>query len=289
MRFQAPYHQVFDSWSQDMAYALGLMFTDGCVHEKLSSVDFTNTDKAMHQYWKSNRSIFKRRRTNSETQTQSKLQYTTGVTSAHMVQRLIQLGVLPRKSKMECPLPKVPEDYLLSFVLGLLDGDGSIQLAKVRKCVGGVNLRVTFVTAWTEVAEEFSRLLGLLQIRARTTPRNGASGTAESRVTGREAEKLCALLYDNSSRGMLRKRRCWQRYFKLRHEYGGLILDAPIQKRRTVSYPWAGQLGNLPDTQLALEVGLSKSRIGQIRADLGISPFRLAQVSKNQMEMTSHA
>lgn len=223
-------HDLFDSWSDTSAYALGLLFTDGGVTRNGSSwsVSFYNTDlevvQWLHSIFGSNRKIF------VDTRRRKKPLFVAGVTSTPMAERLVSLGVVPGKSKKACRLPLVPDTCRLAFVQGLLDGDGSVQLRKNRKCCGGVNLSVTFVAARTTVAEDFACLLRGLGVPSRVSPRNPKTKVAEVRITGANAESLLLLLSTRQGMAMRRKRAVWNRYLSMRQEHGGIILEMKMEK-----------------------------------------------------------
>jgi LAGLIDADG-like domain len=271
-------YEFFDSWSSDSAYALGLIFTDGCIqlnkgrgNSRFWYISIGLTDREviewLHFAWNSPRKIYEINKGPN-----TKLQYQTGVSSVHMGERLIQLGIIPKKSKIPCRLPEVPAEFRIPFIRGLIDGDGSIHLIKSRKSPGGVILRVSFVDAWNEVVQDLANILRDIGVTPRVTLKT-ATRVAVLRVQGEQAEKLCLLLYSDSSFCMLRKRAVWESYFRIRQKYGGLVKDHFKPKRIKPEYSWASELGTASDRDLAKKIGLSFSRIGQVRNSLGIAPY----------------
>lgn len=159
-------HDLFDTWTPESSYALGLLFTDGCVQKRGLSweVSFSNTERSLvswlHQLWRSNRRIY------SHTNDRTTPIHITGVTSDHIGKRLIELGVPPRKSKELCDLPRVPSKFRLSYTRGLVDGDGSVSLVRNPRCVGGRTLVVSFVDAWLGVCQSYKGLLSDLGLNS---------------------------------------------------------------------------------------------------------------------------
>lgn len=266
-----PRETFFDLWSDDSAYALGLIFTDGNIYKKVSRrtwvIQFSVTDREvvewLHAVWGSPCKIYK------ESNGVYKSRYKTMVSSNYMGERLIELGVIPRKSKVPCCLPKVPVEFRVPFIRGLIDGDGSISLPKSKGSVGGVDLRVSFADAWTEVVQDLSSILTGIGVSSHTYEKGRFKGSNNSVATlvivGEQAEKLCSILYSDSSFCMTRKRKVWEAYKKIREEMGGLIVEHRKQNR-----PWFNLLGTYSDSYLSRKFGLDKSKIGKIRRSKGI-------------------
>ena len=180
-------YNLFDSWSDASAYALGLIFTDGNIirhSSKCIITRFSSTDKDviewLHINWRSSHGISKQSRGNH------KVIYTTGVNSTHMGERLIQLGVIPRKSRIPCRLPKVPTEFQIPFIRGLIDGDGCVYLAEDKGGVGGVRLLVSFTDAWEEVVQDLADILIGLELTPHVYKKD-TSGAAHLRLNGKEA------------------------------------------------------------------------------------------------------
>jgi hypothetical protein len=274
-------HTFFDNWTSDSAYALGLLFTDGCVQKRSNwSINFVNTEYSLvewvHSILKSNRKITKSLWATKKNPTYLPM-YSTGVTSSHMGDRLISLGVIPRKSKIPCSLPIVPKEFQLDFLRGLIDGDGSVLLMKGKKCVGGKTLRVSFVDAWDDVCIAFQDILKGFGVQSSFMPKRRRSlkgGSAERissvLVGGEQAELLCSLLYASEKICHPKKYNVWKEYVAMRVANGGLISTYVQRRRTTPQYPWLPLLGTMDDRQLSKIAGMSFSRIGQLRAERGI-------------------
>ena len=83
----------FKTWTNEMAWVLGMYITDEYI---LSSI------------------------------TLSRRTPTLLINSAEIINDLALLGVLPRKS-LTVPFPNVPDEYMASFILGVIEGDGWVQ------------------------------------------------------------------------------------------------------------------------------------------------------------------
>lgn len=117
----------FSIWSPEMAYVFGLILTDGCVSDAGVISLCINDRELLEKVKKALRSEHKI--------TLSKHQkglYYFHFAREKLVADLAKLGVLPRKS-LTIKFPKVPERYLVDFIRGVFDGDGSVMLNKKSK------------------------------------------------------------------------------------------------------------------------------------------------------------
>lgn len=109
-------------WSDGLAYALGLIATDGCLSSSGRHVVFTSKDadlvETLCDILGSQPTVLRHRGSKG-----SCLRVT--FSDVAFYRWLLERGLTPRKSLTLGPL-RVPDDYLLPTVRGLLDGDGSI-------------------------------------------------------------------------------------------------------------------------------------------------------------------
>lgn len=119
--------RFFSEWSPEMAWVLGLLFTDGNVQPNkvsLSSVDLDLLEKVRKQL-NSTKSIAKR----PQSYDKSKHIYELEFFREKMRDDLNLLGLHERKS-LNMIFPNIPEEYTRHFIRGCWDGDGSVFLAK---------------------------------------------------------------------------------------------------------------------------------------------------------------
>jgi len=116
--------RFFDEWSSDMAYVLGLLFTDGCI-SKTGTVALSINDKELLESVRNAmRSTHK-----IELSKHQKRLYIFHFARKYMVERLKALGLVSHKS-MVIKFPEVPFEYLSDFLRGVFDGDGSVFYEK---------------------------------------------------------------------------------------------------------------------------------------------------------------
>ncbi len=117
--------KFFSKWSAEMAWVLGLIFTDGNVHPQaqgtyclsISSKDTSllqNIKNAMNSTHPIKKVIHK-----------EWFIYRLFITRPQINSDLSQLGITPRKS-LTILFPKVPYSFLPHFIRGVFDGDGSV-------------------------------------------------------------------------------------------------------------------------------------------------------------------
>lgn len=125
----------FKTWSPNMAYVLGYVAADGCIHaskDRINSLIFNITSKDRSHLEKIKKVL------ESEYKISAKFNGTkTGGVAYHIQVRnnticndLMNLGINQRKTHTIQPLP-VPDEYFSDFIRGFFDGDGTVYLYKV--------------------------------------------------------------------------------------------------------------------------------------------------------------
>lgn len=112
---------ISEVWSRNLAYAIGLLATDGCISRYGHQVDLTSNDIEQLENYKTclniKYPIGKKR--NDKGQKSFRVQFK----NVFFYQFLVKVGLTPAKSKTLGPL-KVPGIYFFDFLRGSLDGDG---------------------------------------------------------------------------------------------------------------------------------------------------------------------
>lgn len=116
--------QVVDTtWSANLAYAVGLIASDGCLATGQKLIDVTSVDKSLLENYKKCLGI----------QTPIGNKNSGGGHKAYRVQFknalfytwLQEIGLTPNKSKI-IGILAVPDEYFFDFLRGVFDGDGTI-------------------------------------------------------------------------------------------------------------------------------------------------------------------
>ena len=112
----------FKIWTHEMAWVLGIFVTDGCVNSKIHSISFTQKDeRILHliAYYMEADYVL-------APSAPTRLTPTLLINSKEIKKDLEKLGIGSNKS-LTVPFPDVPEEFLPSFVRGVIDGDGWVD------------------------------------------------------------------------------------------------------------------------------------------------------------------
>lgn len=119
-----PLNKVSTLWSPQLAYAIGLITTDGCLIKDGRHISFTSKDKEQIDNFKLclnlNNKIGKKARGGEE----EKKYYVLQFGDVNFYKFLLSIGLFPNKSKTLSKL-KIPRKYFFDFLRGHFDGDGS--------------------------------------------------------------------------------------------------------------------------------------------------------------------
>jgi hypothetical protein len=152
--------RFFSKWSQEMAWTLGLLFTDGHIHSNV--VQFTSVDaellEKVRTIFQSSRSIQKR----TQSYDKSKHIYAFAFSHPKIAEDLRKLGLHEKKS-LDIVFPEVPEEYMRHFIRGCWDGDGSIFFDQN-------NLVASYISGSKKFIERLVQELYRIGICKRTPP-----------------------------------------------------------------------------------------------------------------------
>lgn len=193
--------RFFSRWSRPMAYVLGWFYTDGCIVADsrtnrinsacLSLADIEHVGKiAALLEFKGKISV----RSNDRLGSEGRLLATIRVNRKGMIDDLLRLGMVPRKSLI-LRFPVVPAKYLPDFIRGCWEGDGSYQLE------GKYGVKASFVSGSLEfirAMELHLRSLGLDETPIVPEQYGRKNISYCLRYFGENVEKLFNLLYVNS-------------------------------------------------------------------------------------------
>lgn len=199
--------------SQDKAYYLGLITTDGCVYRKNQDFAFLAIElqkedgyilEGFMKEMRCNRKLVYSKRSNTLTAT---------VTSVDVVHDLERYHVYPQSSLTQRFWAEVPDSYLASYLRGLVDGDGSFGLyarperpLSRRKqfcmCSGSEVFLEGFIDKLVEA-------LGVMRPRINSDPSCNAYDTRWTRKDDLEA--IISFLYSASGPYFVRKKEVAER------------------------------------------------------------------------------
>lgn len=198
----------FKTWSPQMAYILGLIFSDGAIEDvrKSSRTCYTTiTSKdadllpQVKKAMSSEHEIYIKRPAWNEFRGGMryfcKKAYCLRIGNKVMFQDLVNLGITPRKS-LRLKFPNVPNKLFPYFVRGYLDGDGCINtsLQKGRKIP---TLVVIFISGSPNFLKKLSEKLSfLLSIKIATVNRR-QDLASDLRYKKADSLKILSFVYKN--------------------------------------------------------------------------------------------
>lgn len=109
-------------WSQELAYAVGLIATDGCLSGR--AITFTNTDRQLVETFV--QCVGQTVKIGVQYKPRRLPAYRAQLGNRTLFDWLISIGVTQRKS-LTIGAIAVPDEFFLSVVRGLVDGDGSVR------------------------------------------------------------------------------------------------------------------------------------------------------------------
>ena len=114
-------HRISEEWSADLAYAIGLLATDGCLSPPFSLIDLTSNDREqLENFCKCVDVDFRiTKKHGSSGKECLRVQFKNVL----FYKFLLSVGLTPRKSRTLGPL-KIPDRYFFDFLRGVFDGDG---------------------------------------------------------------------------------------------------------------------------------------------------------------------
>lgn len=137
------------------------------------------------------------------------------ITSTKLYDDLIKLGCFENKTFiLNFPNEnQVPKEFINSFVLGLLDGDGSITICTPRNNKRQPEVQITF-TGTKELLNGIQKFLGVehLKLYQRFPERKNNNYTLQ--ITGiQQVNKILNLLYKNAPKCVLKRKQ--NKYYKI--------------------------------------------------------------------------
>lgn len=127
----------FDQWTPNGAWILGFLFADGCVNKKFHSVSVVQSRKDEYAVEFIKRELKSNHPIRISTDDKGREYVTLSVSSTILVERLMELGLKPRKTYNDYPFPEIPDDMAPHFARGCIDGDGHISISDKGVCTIG--------------------------------------------------------------------------------------------------------------------------------------------------------
>lgn len=187
------------AWSPELAYAVGLMATDGCLSNDGRHLTLVSKDKEQIENLKKCLGVRAKVGTHqSGRKTGNTKCYRVQWGDVRLYRFLLDIGLMSAKSKVLGKLA-VPDEYFFDFLRGSFDGDGSFYSYRDPRWRNSFMFYLVFVSAssphisWLQ--ENTRRLCGVTGHRTRSGLDTKAIHSL--RYAKREAGVVLTRLYDN--------------------------------------------------------------------------------------------
>lgn len=194
----------FSKWSKEMAYVLGLILTDGCI-SKYGTVSLCINDKDLLENVKA---ILGSGHPIRQSRHQKGL-YAFIFAREKIVADLNKLGVFPKKS-LDVRFPDVPDAYLIDFIRGVFDGDGSVFFEKRSS---NFPLKSSFISGSKRFIETLEDKLSILGMPKRNIYRQKTKNGIlyMFRYAHKDSAKLFKILYEGAlEKGLFLRRKYYK-------------------------------------------------------------------------------
>lgn len=111
-------------WTADLAYAIGLITTDGCLSKDGRHIELTSKDISQIQHFIYILNLKCKIGTKSSGNYKNKVYYRAQFGNVRLYRFLLSIGLTPHKSRTLKSIT-IPNDFFIDFLRGHLDGDGS--------------------------------------------------------------------------------------------------------------------------------------------------------------------
>ncbi|MDD5108499.1 MAG: LAGLIDADG family homing endonuclease [Candidatus Omnitrophica bacterium] len=118
-------HDINYKWNSNLAYAIGLIATDGNLSKDRRHILFTTTDHQLANTFKECLGIKNKTMTTLPRGFGKKNVYRINFGNVKFYQWLQKIGLMPKKTMLMGKLD-IPNQYFIDFLRGHLDGDGSV-------------------------------------------------------------------------------------------------------------------------------------------------------------------
>lgn len=193
-RLNEHYFDTIDN--ENKAYLIGLLFADGNVspsadRETIIRLQLLNEDINLLNFFK------------QEIQADGSITDLHDGTSSFSIRSnllaaaLKQYNIIPNKTYSIEHLPQIPSEFIIPFLRGYIDGDGSLYFVSTNN-----SFHLSITSHFISITNEFCQLIyNLLNIPTRAETRKSTyyNNVAKFTLNGIEAYQLAKLLYTNAN------------------------------------------------------------------------------------------
>lgn len=219
-KFQSKYDlnmEFFKNWTKEMVYILGYIFADGSIRIRRSGSELSIKSKDL-QILKSMNIAMNSNYPISARKTKTGIIHCLTINRKEIVQDLLKLGVIPRKSKTMV-FPRIPVHLLYHFTRGYFDGDGYVRIL-------GNSLEIVFTSGSEGFLKTLHETLENQGIKSKVyTKLYNSYSWYILNIFNESREIFYKRLYKNASLFLRRKFLLFHHYFQNHHNIGIVCQD----------------------------------------------------------------
>jgi hypothetical protein len=216
-----PLNKIKTTWSSELAYAVGLIATDGCLYKDGRHLAFVSKDLQLIKTFNKCLGLKVKIARKKGGFVNSSFAYWVQFGDVNFYRFLVSLGLTPRKSKTIGEL-KIPNLYFFDFLRGSFDGDGTFYSYWDKRWKSSFMFYLSFASASKEhlvwLREKTNRLLSL-KGELKKFP---YAGVYKLNYAKKEGLKIIERMYSNSQEIRLER--------KYKKVYTALAIDKKIFK-----------------------------------------------------------
>lgn len=196
----------FKTWSHEMAYILGFIATDGSVHKNELKISLKINDKDflenLLRQISSEIPIIEREihlKTNNKNYPICEIV----IRDKEICKDLFQLGITENKTFTLGRFDFIPPEYEKDFILGVMDGDGSIGQIGGNCCKNSIQIRLRLVSASYDFIEYIRDIMvkhGMKKVNITSSSKNRKHVIYEIAYSTKEAIKFYYEFYNENTK-----------------------------------------------------------------------------------------
>src|SRR3989344_81038 len=145
MRFK-PQNKIALDWSENLAYAIGLLTSDGCLNKDKRHIWFSSKDLEMMENLKISLNLKNKISKYARGGEKEKRYYCVTFGDINFYKFLESIGLSSAKSKIIKSV-EIPDKYFADFTRGLFDGDGSFYTYWDKRWPNSFGYKLSFASA----------------------------------------------------------------------------------------------------------------------------------------------
>jgi len=195
---------ISTEWSPQLAYAIGLLTSDGNLSKDGRHIDFTSKD--LEQVENLIKCLGISNKIGTKKSGTANLAYRVQIGDVNFYQFLLSIGLMPNKSKVLSSL-NISKGYFFDFLRGFFDGDGSTYSYWDRRWKSSYMFYMCFASASKNHIEWLrNQILVHISLKGHTS-KSPKKGCYELRYAKREGTILARKIYENKPSMCLNRKR----------------------------------------------------------------------------------